>query len=157
MGHRFGAVLFCGLILGSMWAEPQGLKKADLSAFPVVGYCDLMRDPGAYDGKQIAVQATYRYGFEIQELFCLKCRGQAKTWLEFEEGASIKFRRAPRHNGLINATFYGIFLGKRGAYGDGGYRYQFNVHAVRNQKVISGDGRDPTLLPLDVKKRLCQE
>jgi hypothetical protein len=131
--------------------------KADLAGYMEVSYCDLIRNPEAYDGKRVAVQATYRYGFEWQELFCLKCRW-ARTWLEFpaEPDRPIKFHNAPRYQGTINATFYGKFCGRKGAYGDGGYQYQFDVDFARDEKVVSKSGADPSALSPVEQRRVCQ-
>ena len=56
-------------------------EKADHAA---MSYCELLRHPKEYDGKDVVVRASYRYGFEWQEMFCLDCRRLGKTWLEFE-------------------------------------------------------------------------
>ena len=46
----------------------------------VVEFCDLMADPAKYDGKTVKVRATWRYGFEWDELYCRGCRELGKTW-----------------------------------------------------------------------------
>jgi hypothetical protein len=47
-----------------------------------VTFCDLVRNPDKYDGHEVSVRATYRYGFEWQELYCLDCKDKGKAWLE---------------------------------------------------------------------------
>ena len=47
-----------------------------------VTFCDLVRNPDKYDGQEVSVRATYRYGFEWQELYCLDCKDKGKAWLE---------------------------------------------------------------------------
>ncbi len=32
--------------------------------------------------QEVNVRATYRYGFEWQELYCLDCKDKGKAWLE---------------------------------------------------------------------------
>ena len=146
--------------------EPMIGKPAEVIAFSVtrtqavyvaVSYCDLMRNPRDFHGKRVAVAATYRYGFEWQELFCLACRSD-RTWLEFprEPVQPIKFQKAPREQGTINATFYGTFVGQRGSYGDGGFQYRFDLDFIRNDRLVSKSGSDPNALPPEVRARVCQ-
>ena len=141
-------------------ANSQSKNDQELEGYTQVSYCDLIRNMKEYENKPIAVSASYRYGFEWQELFCMGCRGQGKTWLEFNEKSANAVRRslrnAPRDHGIINATFYGILEGSNGPYGDGGYAYQFDVESVKDVKVIYRDGRVPELLPENVRKQLCQ-
>ena len=40
-----------------------------------VSFCDLIKDPGKFDGRAVTLKASYRYGFEWQELFCVSCKG----------------------------------------------------------------------------------
>lgn len=145
--------------LGWITVLAQSKDKQELEGYTQVRYCDLVSHPKGYENKQIAVSASYRYGFEWQELFCLKCRDKGKTWLEFDEKTASTARRslskAPRNQGIVNATFYGIFESK-GPYGDGGYAYRFNVKSMKDVKVIYSDGRAPSLLPPEIQKQLCQ-
>src|SRR5258706_4902408 len=88
-----------------------------------VAYCDLVRNPAGYDGKKVSVQATYRYGFEWQEIYCVECRASAKTWLEFPGDPPTQIKKAlkgvPQYQGTLNATFRGVFH-SCGSFGDGG-------------------------------------
>lgn len=132
-----------------------------MTGYPQVSYCDLISHPQEYDGKQVAVRASYRYGFEFQEMFCLKCRGQGKTWLEFgfEAAPNVRraLRKAPNDHGTVNAVFYGTFRGRRGPYGDGGYAYKLDLEFLKDVKVVYREGMAPDLLPSNVQKQLCQE
>src|SRR5215475_6553753 len=162
--NRATAVLLitCLLFTCPSWitANTQSESNRELEGYTQVSYCDLIRDLKKYENKRVAVSASYRYGFEWQELFCMGCRGQVKTWLEVTEKNANAFRRAlrkaPRDHGIINATFYGIIDGSNGPYGDGGYSYRFDVELVKDVKVVYRDGRAPELLPADVQKQLCQ-
>jgi hypothetical protein len=49
---------------------------------PTLRFCDLVRNPAEYNGKTVTVRATYRYGFEWEELYCLDCLDKGKAWLE---------------------------------------------------------------------------
>jgi len=160
------AILLLVAYLSLAYKGGDAVKYSDQSDKELVGYtqvkyCDLVSHPNKYDGKQVAVSASYRYGFEWQELFCLKCGGDGKTWLEFNEktldNTSRSLRKAPRNQGIINAVFYGTFGGTKGPYGDGSYPYRFDVNFVRDVKVVSRDGWHPNSLNPDVQKQLCQE
>jgi hypothetical protein len=141
-------------------ASTQRESKQEMEGYTQVSYCDLIRNLKEYEHKRVAVSASYRYGFEWAELFCMRCGGQGKTWLEVAEKNANAFhralRKAPRDDGIINATFYGILDGSNGPYGDGGYSYRFDVELVKDVEVVYRDGRAPDLLPADVQKRLCQ-
>jgi len=50
-----------------------------------VSFCDLLRNPDTYDGKEVTVRATYRYGFERQQLYCLECIDKGRAWLELPD------------------------------------------------------------------------
>jgi hypothetical protein len=119
----------------------------------VVAYCDLVTNPDKYDGKEVTVHATYRYGFEWQEIFCMECRKIAKTWLEFDEELKSDFKsklkKFPRDQGTVNAIFTGTFHSSKGPYGDGGYRFRFDVRTISSVEVVSKEGRDPEHLPAE--------
>lgn len=141
---------------GSFRPLPDSNPTPPVSAYAAVSYCELVRNPDNYDGKRIVVRATYRYGFEWQELFCSSCRSE-RTWLEIPGDADhpIKFRNAPRHQGTINGTFYGRFNGRKGVHGDGGYRYQFELEIVKDDELVSRSGGDPSTLPAAEQNRIC--
>jgi len=77
-------------------AKAQSRGDGDVSTYTPVSYCELIRHAVQYDGRRVAVRASYRYGFEWQEMFCMKCRDHGKTWLEFESDTSSSVRRALR-------------------------------------------------------------
>ena len=129
------------------------------SAEGMVAFCDLVANPDKYDGKEVTVRATYRYGFEWQEIFCMECRKIAKTWLEFDEGLKSEFKatlkKFPRDQGTVNGIFTGTFHSSKGPYGDGGYRFRFDVKAISRIEVVSKEGWDPAHLPAESRKRVC--
>lgn len=120
--------------------------------------CDVIRDPGKFDGRAVTLKASYRYGFEWQELFCVSCRGAARVWLnlgdEPSKALARELRRLPKHQGTINGTFTGVFRGKPSAYGDGGYRYQLDLSALTGVDIVSKSGAVPEALPAVEGKRL---
>ncbi len=79
-------------------------------------FCDLVRDPAKYNGRTVEVRATYRYGFEWHEFYCLDCLDKGKAWLELPDDmddASLKeLKRAPKGAGIVNVTVRGVFLSR---------------------------------------------
>ena len=107
---------------------------------PQVTLCELVRNPALYDGKEVTVRATYKYGFEWQMLYCLDCLDKGKAWLELPidlDDASVKaLKRAPRGAGTVNLTVQGVFRGG-GHYGHQNmYSYQLVAHKVSNVAVV---------------------
>jgi hypothetical protein len=72
-------------------------------------FCDLIKNPQLYSGKEVTVRATYKYGFEWQYLYCLGCIDDGKVWLEIADGlddASVKaLKQAPKGAGTIKVWF----------------------------------------------------
>ncbi|HKS30533.1 MAG TPA: hypothetical protein VJS44_22095 [Pyrinomonadaceae bacterium] len=150
------------LLFSFLWMNPisLGMRTVQIGKCEpsVVTYCDLVRNPEKYDSKEVTVRATYRYGFEWQEMFCLECREIGKTWIEFKDIApdvKAQLRKLPKHQGTINAVFTGTFQSSNGPFGDGGYSFRFIVKAVSRIEVISKDGWTPNKLPLDAQKKIC--
>jgi len=103
-----------------------------------VTFCDLVRDPKKYNGKEVIVRATYRYGFEWSQLYCLDCLDKGKAWLSFsdlDEASESSIRRFPK-SGIINLTVRGVFASGH-TYGHlNGYRYQIVADRISDVKVI---------------------
>lgn len=104
-----------------------------------VSFCDLVRNPEKYNGQEIRVRATYRYGFEWSELYCLDCLDKGKAWLApvaIDEAAERAFRRLPKGAGIVNLTVQGVFV-SGDTYGhQNGYRYQITPDKITDVKVI---------------------
>ena len=112
-----------------------------------VNFCDLVKNPQLYNGKEVTVRATYKYGFEWQFLYCLSCLDGGKAWLEIADDlddASVKaLKRAPKGAGTINLTVQGVFLSGR-TYGHlNGYRYQLVAKRVSNIAVLIKGMKSP--------------
>jgi hypothetical protein len=108
---------------------------------PTLRFCDLVRNPAEYNGKTVTVRATYRYGFEWEELYCLDCLDKGKAWLEVPsdlDDASVKaLRRGPKGAGIVNLTVQGIFI-SGGHFGHQNfYRYKFVAQRVADVAVVS--------------------
>ena len=140
--------LLFGCLLFLSWQGALGHERDRPRSKPgavLVAYCDLVNNPEKYDGKEVTVRATYRYGFEWQEIFCLECRKVGKTWLEFDDDAAAQYKAAlkkfPKHQGTVNAVFAGIFQSSKGPFGDGGYRFRFVVKGINSEEFsLKADG-----------------
>lgn len=124
----------------------------------LVDYCELLRSPAEFDGKRVTVKATYRYGFEWQELFCFPCRDIGKTWLEIDDDLiSAKSRRVlkklPNDEGTVSAIFTGTFESSKGPFGDGGYRFRFTLDEIEQAQLVSRSGFFD--FPEKVQKKIC--
>ena len=108
-----------------------------------VAYCDLVRHPDKYNGKEVSVRATYKYGFEWEELYCLECKEKGKTWLELipaslDKASEKALNRVPKGAGIVNVTVQGGFtLVSGGHFGHlNGYPYKFVASKVSNVEVV---------------------
>lgn len=121
---------------------------------------ELLQSPADFDGKRVTFRATYRYGFEWQELYCTQIRSKTRIWLSIPNVLSRRakqaLRRLPKNQGTVNAVFTGTFHGRRSAYGDGGYQYQLDLEAIEQVEVISKSGAIPEALPMGEQKRICR-
>jgi hypothetical protein len=106
----------------------------------LVSFCDLVRDAGKYSGKTVEVRATYRYGFEWQELYCISCLDKGKAWLELpsdpDEASRKAWKRLPKGAGIVNLTVTGVFM-SGGHFGHlNGYPHEFIADSVKNVAVV---------------------
>ena len=125
-----------GLISTAMKALSQALIVCLLAAAvqsqASVSFCDLVRSPEKYDGKVVSIRATYRYGFEWQQLYCIDCLDRGKAWLEIppdlDNTSDKALRRAPKGAGIVNLTVQGVFV-SGGRFGHmNRYPYKFVGH-----------------------------
>ena len=105
-----------------------------------VAFCDLVRSPERFNGKEVTVRATYHYGFEWRQLYCLDCLDKGPAWLEIpydlDDASEKALKRLPEGAGIVNITVQGTFMG-RGSYGHlGGYHYQLVAKKITNVAVI---------------------
>lgn len=154
--YRVFSILWL-ILLPFLWQAALGQENNNLMT---VKYCELVKSPEKYDGKEIIVHATYRYGFEWQEMFCLGCRDKGKTWLEIDEDNITKkskkvLKKFPKDIGTINALFTGIFESSKGHFGDGGYRFRFVVKEISRAELVTKSGADPGSLPDAIRKKVC--
>jgi hypothetical protein len=115
-----------------------------------VDFCDVIVRPKEFDNKKIVVRATYRYGFEWQEIYSLPCRNNVKVWLslaaDLPRPLQKALRRVPKNQGTVNATFTGLFHANGSAFGDGSYQYQLDLERLENIRIVSKSGAVPAAL-----------
>jgi hypothetical protein len=105
-----------------------------------VSFCDLVRNPEKFNGREVTIRATYHYGFEWEQLYCLDCLDKGKAWLEIsddiDDASQKALRRTPKGAGIVNLTVSGIFM-SGSTYGHlNGYRYKFVAKKISNVAVI---------------------
>jgi hypothetical protein len=103
-----------------------------------VTLCDLIHNPAKYTGKEVTIRATYRYGFEWSELYCLDCQDQGKVSLEtptdLEDTSGKALKKIPTGGGIVNLTVRGIFVSD-GSFGDSN-SYRYKIEAVEISDVV---------------------
>ena len=112
-----------------------------------VKFCDLLRNPEKYRDQQVKVRATFRYGFEWQQLYCLDCLDKGRAWLwlpdEMDDESTRTFKKMPKGAGMVNLTVVGV-LHFGGSYGHrNGYRYELIAQEIRDVAVIRKGTKGP--------------
>ena len=103
-------------------------------------FCDLIRSPAKYSGKEVTIRATYRYGFEWSELYCLDCLDQGKVWLDMpvalQDTSARSLKKMPKYAGIVNLTVQGVFV-SGGTFGHpNGYRYKIEPYKINDVVVL---------------------
>lgn len=106
-----------------------------------VTFCDLMRNSEKYNGKEVTVRATWRYGFEWSQFYCIDCSLKEMTWLDvssdLDDASSRALKQIPKGAGIVNITVQGTFR-SGGHFGHmNGYRNQFIARKVSQVKIVS--------------------
>ena len=106
----------------------------------------LLRTPEKYRDQRVKVRATFRYGFEWQQLYCLDCLGKGKAWLtlqnDVDDQSERVFKKMPKGAGIVNLTITGVFH-YGASYGhQNGYRYEVIAQEIRDVAVIQKGMRD---------------
>jgi hypothetical protein len=120
-----------GIILGLLLAHTAGTSETRVVR---TEFCELLRSPEQYNGKEVTVRATHQYGFEWSTLYCLNCLDKGKAWLDFSEDiddfSEAALKSAPKDAGIVNLTVKGTFM-SGSTYGHlNGYRYRFVARKV---------------------------
>src|SRR5256885_250830 len=111
MAVNMKSVIAVGVFLGMFFHSPHRPANPGQN----LSFCELVKNPAAFSGKQIRLRAIYRYAFESQRLeppTCCPAPG-ANIWVEIStnlEGKALRlFRNFPKGHGLVLATFVGRF------------------------------------------------
>ena len=102
--------------------------------------CDLIQNPEKYNGKEVIIRATYRYGFEWSELYCLDCLDLGKVWLDMptalEETSANSLKKMPKGAGIVNLTVQGVFV-SGGTFGhSNAFRYRIEPTQISDVAVL---------------------
>ena len=102
-------------------------------------FCDLLKNPEKYNGKEVTVRATWHYGFEWSQFYCLDCLNEGKAWLEVPsdlDQASTKALKQIPKAGIVNITVQGVFM-SGGHFGHlSGYPYTLVVRKVSDVAIV---------------------
>lgn len=128
-----------------------------------VSFCDLIENAEKYKDKEVTVKATYKYGFEHAELYCLGCEDQA--WVEFDESfknhSKSKYLKKIKSNGdqgrTVNVEVVGTLFSGGGFGHLGFYPYLFVVKSLKNAEVVANVGLNPHALSNEEQKKICQK
>ena len=131
---------------------------ADDARSTEVALCEVVKNPRQYDGKEITIRATWRYGFEVSDLYCYACWQECSVWVEFQSDLKGKRRLPGGKTGTVNVAFRGIFIAGDGRHGHlNGYRYKFEVSEVLAARRVTKSYELPSALPPAVRRSICQE
>jgi hypothetical protein len=108
---------------------------------PATTFCDLLRNPEKYNGKEVTVRATWRYGFEWSQFYCIDCSLKEMTWLdvssELDDESTKALKRIPKGAGIVNITVQGTFR-SGGHFGHlDGYPYEFIARKLSRITIVS--------------------
>ena len=119
----------------------------DIRSQSSLAFCDLIRSPDKYNGKEVTIRATYRYGFEWSELYCLDCLDQGKAWLDMptalEDTSAKSLKKMPKGSGIVNLTVQGVFV-SGGTFGhSNAYRYKIEPIKISDVAVLQKGMKSP--------------
>jgi len=112
-----------------------------------------------WDGKRIAVRASYVLGFEVQVMLSLKCPDWTFPAFMPETPEAERVVTKARHPGTSNGTFYGVFhkellpLHKRSELQGS---YQLDVQYMEDVKIIFKRIQGLHGLSRKEQQKLCQ-
>ncbi|HKV60592.1 MAG TPA: hypothetical protein VJO16_01655 [Candidatus Acidoferrum sp.] len=112
-----------------------------------VSFCDLVRNPERFNAKEVTIRATYRYGFEWEELYCLDCLDKGKAWLEIpadiDDASRKALKRAPKGAGIVDLTVIGTFMSGNTYGHSNGYQHKFVAKEISDVAVIVKGMKSP--------------
>jgi len=80
-------IVLAALLLAAPQENKPSVLKAR-AAVPTVDYCELLREPAAYDKKVVRVKVLYVAGFEVAAFEHPSCDEERSTWVEFDRSES---------------------------------------------------------------------
>jgi hypothetical protein len=125
--------LLIGLVIAVLMIIPFGFSE------PQTAFCDLLRNPEKYNGKEVTVRATWSKGPEWSALYCLGCPDKSSVWLDVRtelDDASKKALRQVPMPATANLTVQGVFM-SGGLYGHRNqYQYQLVARKVNDAAIV---------------------
>jgi hypothetical protein len=151
------------ILLSALAASGQSAAKSRSGPAPIVlDFCDLIENADRYVSQKVQLRATYMYGFEVAELYCLGCQKE-KVWVEFddsfEKNSSSRERKKIKPNRdagrTVNITAIGVlYAGSFGHFGV--YPLKFVITALKKADVVTNVGLPPRSLSVEAQKKLCK-
>ena len=149
--HQLGDFLSAGVSSSLMRSV---LVLISLTFFSVATYaqtpvklCDLLQNPEKYRDQTVNVRATFRYGFEWQQLYCLDCLDKGRAWLslpnDMDDESKRIFKKMPKGAGIVNVTVVGVLHFGSSYDHLNGYRYELIAQEIRDVVVIQKGSKDP--------------
>jgi hypothetical protein len=128
------------------------------ATYSATSVCGLLRNRDAFEGRQVTVVGTYRYGFEWQELYCLDCVIIGRIWVEWSDDESVArgLSGLPKHAGTANVVVAGIFESGGGYGHEGGYPAQIADAKPLRVEFVSRSDPHPNALTGRQRRKVCQ-
>lgn len=134
---QFFFIVIFVLLLLSFETKAQTTQNEQI---PTLSYSNLMQNKDLYFGKTVRVKAFHIYGFEWSFLCDTECKERKhETWIEFEDelckGSKRKLKKgSDNFDNKAEVIYVGTL--SSGNFGDGSYKYQFNVSCVESYKKL---------------------
>lgn len=153
-----GAVVFVAVVFAYSSPTCQrfavNVSPPSLSEIPTVNFCDLLRNPEAYDQKVVRTRAIYRYGGEdLSNLYCPQCLSVGSMRPTFADAACTKPSVAEKlsvqkhSDGTVRVVIVGQFDGSLS---------NIVIQCVERADYITKDSHLPDRLsPKDRKRVRC--
>lgn len=124
--------LLCGLLLCGACSHCYGQQTAP----PTVNFCELVKHPELYNGKEVTVQAQYVLGYEWSALLSGECTDQ--IWLEWRGLDTVAAQTLKQ---AYDATYFTVpvYLTVQGIFASGSRYGHLGAysHQIEARKVLS--------------------
>jgi hypothetical protein len=145
------------VVLICLYAPGEGVPALDRSSsrgkIPWVSFCDLLKNPMLYEGKQVRTKAVYRHGGEeLAELYCAECLAAGRVSADFDQSFDpnnpAKIVTDIERERTVSLIIVGKFYSGDKRYGHlNQYRSKFVMSRIEKAKVLLNSITDPTKLP----------